>query len=148
MLDVAQDLRLGGVALGPAPLLLELVGEGVGVVQALDVAAGARVAVPEPGAADAAAGLEDARRQPQAAQAVEHVQAGEAGADDDNVEGDGRRPADVRLELARVWHGGCLQAVARWPATGSRSKAEDDGGGRRLAAERAIGRLGRDAMGR
>ena len=65
VVDVAQDLRLGGVALGPVPLLLELVGERVRVVQALDVAARARVAVPVPGAADAVAGLVDARREPE-----------------------------------------------------------------------------------
>ena len=49
--------------------------ERVRVVHALDVAAGAGVAVPVPGAADAAARLVDPRRQAEAAQAVEHVQA-------------------------------------------------------------------------
>ena len=53
VVDVVQDLRLGGVALGPLPFLLQLVGEGVGILQALDVAARAGIAVPEPGAADA-----------------------------------------------------------------------------------------------
>ena len=54
VVEVAQDLGLRRVALGPLPLLLELVGEPVGVLQALDVAARAGVAVPVPGAADAA----------------------------------------------------------------------------------------------
>ena len=58
VLDVAQDLGLGRVALGPLPLLLELLGELVRVLHALDVAARARVAVPVPGAADVAARLE------------------------------------------------------------------------------------------
>ena len=87
VLDVAQDLGLGGIALRPVPFLLQLVGEGVGVVHALDVAAGAGIAVPVPGAADAAARFEDPRGEAEAAQAVEHVQAGEPGADDDGVAG-------------------------------------------------------------
>ena len=86
VLDVPQDLGLGGIPLRPAPFLLELVAEGVRVVHALDVAAGAGIAVPIPGAADAAARFEDPRGQAEAAQAVEHVQAGEPSADDDGVE--------------------------------------------------------------
>ena len=86
VLDVPQDLGLGGIALRPAPFLLQLVGEGVGVVHALDVAAGAGIAVPIPGAADAAARFVDPRGQAEAAQAVEHVQAGEPSADDDGVD--------------------------------------------------------------
>ena len=62
VVDVGEDLRLGGVPLAPLPLLLQLVRERVRVVHALDVAARARVAVPVPGAADAVARLEDARR--------------------------------------------------------------------------------------
>ena len=85
VVGVAQDLGLGGVALAPLPLLLQLVGELVGVLHALDVAARARIAVPVPGAADAAAGLEHARREAHAAQPVQHVDAGEAGADDHRV---------------------------------------------------------------
>ncbi len=86
VLDVRQDLGLGGVPLRPAPFLLELVAEGVRVIHALDVAAGAGIAVPIPGAADAAARLEDPRGQAEAAQAVQHVQAGEPRADNDRVE--------------------------------------------------------------
>jgi hypothetical protein len=51
VIGVAEDLRLAGVALGPVPFLLQLVVEGVGVLHALDVAAGAGIAVPVPGAA-------------------------------------------------------------------------------------------------
>src|SRR6266700_3426243 len=57
VVGVPQDLRLGGVALRPFPLLLQLLGELIGIFHALDVAARARIAIPEPGAADAAAGL-------------------------------------------------------------------------------------------
>ena len=48
---VGEDLGLRRVALGPLPLLLELVGELVRVLHALDVAAGSRVPVPVPRAA-------------------------------------------------------------------------------------------------
>ena len=86
VIDVAQDLRLRAVALGPLPFLLQLVGERVRVLQAFDVAAAARIAVPEPGAADAAAGLEGAHLQAELAQAVDGVEAADARADDDGVE--------------------------------------------------------------
>ena len=58
VIDVAQDFRLRAVAFRPAPVLLKVVGEGVGILHTFDVAAGAGVAVPEPGAADAGPGLE------------------------------------------------------------------------------------------
>ena len=86
VVDVLQDLGLGAVALRPLPLLLQLVGEAVGIFQALDVAARAGIAVPEPGAADARAGLVGADLQAQAAQAMDGVEAGQAAADDDDVE--------------------------------------------------------------
>ena len=85
VLQIAQDLRLPWVALGPPPLLLELVRELVGVLDAIGVAAGAGVAVPVPGAADPAAPLEDLHREPHPAQPMEHVKAGEACADHDRV---------------------------------------------------------------
>ncbi len=75
VVGVLQDLGLGRVALGPVPLLLELVGELVRVLHALDVAARAGVAVPVPGAADAAARLEHPRRHAEPAHTVEHVHA-------------------------------------------------------------------------
>src|SRR5262249_5910347 len=58
----------------------------VGVIHALDVAAGTGVPVPVPGAANTVAGLEDPRRQSQPAHPVERVQSGEARPDDDGVE--------------------------------------------------------------
>src|SRR5215471_16352626 len=57
MVDVTQDLGLRAVTLGPMPLLLQLVREGIGVLQAFDVAATSRVAVPVPGAANPATRL-------------------------------------------------------------------------------------------
>src|SRR5262249_2976194 len=97
MIEVAQDLRLRRVLLGPLPVLLELGGERVGVRQTLHVAAGAGVAVPEPGAADAVGCLDDARAQAELAQPVELVQPGEAGSDDDGVIG-------LAVWRLAVWH--------------------------------------------
>ena len=86
VVDVAQDLGLRAVALGPMPFLLQLVGERIGVLHALDVAAAARIAVPEPGAADAAAGLVGAHLQAELAQAMDGVEAANARAHDDDIE--------------------------------------------------------------
>ena len=85
VLQIAQDFRLPRIAFGPPPLLLELVGELVGILDAIGIAAGAGIAVPVPGTADAAAPLEDLYREPHPAQAMKHVEAGEACADDDRV---------------------------------------------------------------
>ena len=86
--QVAEDLRLGGVALRPVPLAEDLLGHAVAehVVDALAVAAGARVAIPVPGAAYAAALFVHPDGQPLPAQRMQHVQAGEARAHHDRVE--------------------------------------------------------------
>ena len=86
MVGVGQDFRLRRVLLRPVPLLVQLLREGERVLHALDVAARARIAVPVPGAADAAAGLEHPRRKAEPAQAMQHVHPGKARADDDRVE--------------------------------------------------------------
>src|SRR3546814_13239484 len=86
MVDVGEDLLLGSVPLGPVPLLLKVVGEGIGIFQAFDVAACARILVPEPGAADVAAPLERARSESQSAHAVEGIEAAQAAADDRDIE--------------------------------------------------------------
>src|SRR4030095_6608953 len=86
VVDVAQDLRLGGVALGPLPLLLELLREGVRIVHALDVAAGASISGAVTGAPDAPAGLEAPGREPERAQSVQGVEACEPGPDDHRVQ--------------------------------------------------------------
>src|SRR5271165_1075243 len=85
MVGIFQDLRLRRVALAPVPFLLQLVGKGVGILHALDIAARAGIAVPVPGAADAAALLKDPHRETKAAQAVQHVHPGKARADHDDV---------------------------------------------------------------
>lgn len=121
VVQVAQDLRLGGVPLGPLPLGEELTGERVAVVDALDVAPGARVAVPEPRAADVGSPLEHPGAQPEPAQPVEHVQAGEPGPHHGHVDVDrGARSCSnwrlvhtpyLKARLARATAGG-QQGVA------------------------------------
>ncbi len=64
VLEISQDLRLRGVALGPCPGLLQVVVERVGVVDAFDVAPRSRVAIPVPRAAHAVRGLDAEHRQP------------------------------------------------------------------------------------
>ncbi len=86
VVGVAQDLGLGGVALGPVPLLLELGRERVGVVERLDVAACAGIAVPPPRATDVAGRLEATDVESEPLEAVDRVHPGEPGADDDHVE--------------------------------------------------------------
>src|SRR5262249_25914082 len=82
VVQVPQDLGLGGVALGPRPLLLDLGRERIAVVHRLDVAAGPRIPVPPPRSADAAGGVEAPDREAEGAQPVVRARAGEAGADD------------------------------------------------------------------
>jgi len=103
MAEVAQDLGLGGVALGPLPLGLELGVEAVGVVDALDVAASARVAVPVPGAADVVGALDPDRGEAEPAETVEQVEPGEAGTHHHDV--DVRIPdtSHVHVPLRRSW---------------------------------------------
>jgi hypothetical protein len=84
--EVAQDLRLGGVALAPCPVAQQLGREGVLVVDRLDVAARAGVAVPVPGAAHVVPPFDDAHAEARLAEAVQRVEAGEPRADDEDVE--------------------------------------------------------------
>ena len=70
VLGIGQDFRLRRVALGPLPFLLKLVRELIGILQALDIAAGAGIAVPIPCAADTIRGFEGARRYPHLAQPI------------------------------------------------------------------------------
>src|SRR5689334_15193211 len=85
MVDVTQDLRLRAVALGPMPFLLQLVREGIRVLHAFDVAATPWIAVPIPGAANAATGLEAMHFEAEFAQAVDRVETADSGADDDRI---------------------------------------------------------------
>src|SRR5262249_37399531 len=84
--QIAENLGLRRVPLRPLPLGLELGIEAVRVVDALDVATGARIAVPVPGAADVVAALDHRGSEPEAAQPVEHVEPCEAGAYHHDVE--------------------------------------------------------------
>src|SRR6266404_4456314 len=85
MVDVTQDLRLRAVALGPMPFLLQLVREGIRVLHAFDVTATPRVAVPIPGAADPATGLEGMHFEAEFTQTMDRVETADSGADDDRI---------------------------------------------------------------
>ena len=74
VVDVAQDFRLGAVAFRPFPLLLQFIGEGIGIFHALHIAARAGITVPEPGAANARSSLKHPGFQAKAAQLVQGVQ--------------------------------------------------------------------------
>ena len=84
VIEVAQDLRLRRVSLAPDPLVQQLVRERVAVVDALDIAACAGVAVPEPGAPHPGAAFQHPGRVSKLAQPVQREQAGEPGTDDDH----------------------------------------------------------------
>ncbi len=85
VIRIGENIRLRREFLRPVPFLLQFLVEGVGVLHALDVAAGTRVAVPVPGAADTAAALEDPRGKPEAAQAMQEIETRKSGADDNRV---------------------------------------------------------------
>src|ERR1700747_666957 len=70
MVDVTQDLRLRAIALGPMPFLLQLVREGIRIFHAFNIAAAPRVAIPIPGAANAATGLEATHCEAEFTQAI------------------------------------------------------------------------------
>src|SRR4029077_20556901 len=86
VLEVAQDLGLAGIALRPRPLLLELARPRIRVRHALDVAARAGIAVPEPGSADTGRLIDHEHRESCLAQPLQEVQPGDAGTHDDRVE--------------------------------------------------------------
>src|SRR4029450_2373925 len=90
VIQIALGLGLGGEVFLPVPFLQQFLREGIAVGPAFGIEAGARVAVPVPGPADAGAGLEYAHPEPEFAQPVELVEAGDAGAEDDGVEIQGR----------------------------------------------------------
>src|SRR5256885_9690010 len=77
----------------PVPFPHQLLGKGVAIGPAFGIETRAGITVPVPGAADVRAGLEDPRGHAQFAQAVEHIHAGNPGADDDRV-------VDRKLTLA------------------------------------------------
>src|SRR5438477_456206 len=85
MVDVTQDLGLRAVALGPMPFLLQFVREGIRVLHAFDVAATPRVAVPVPGAANPATGLEATHFEAEFTEAIDRIETADSGADDDRI---------------------------------------------------------------
>src|SRR5947207_10115184 len=85
MIEIALGLGLARETFSPVPFLQQLLRKGIGVGIAFRIEAGAGIAVPVPGATDTAAGFEYARPQPQLAQSVELIQAGDAGADDHGI---------------------------------------------------------------
>ena len=90
VVEVALGLRLFGEVLLPLPLVEQLFREQVRVGVALGVEPRAGVPVPVPGAAHAAAGLEQLHGEPGFARAIQLVDAGDAGADDQHVDIVGR----------------------------------------------------------
>ncbi len=86
VVEVALDLRLLGEVLLPLPVVEQLLREEVAVGVALGVEPRPGVAVPEPGPADAASRLEQLHGEAGFAGPVQLVDAGDAGADDQDVD--------------------------------------------------------------
>src|SRR5690242_7535567 len=101
MVDVFKDLGLCTVAFGPMPFLLQLIGKGIRVLHAFDIAAAPGVSVPIPSAADPARGFESAYFEAELAQAVDRVKTADACADDDRVEPLGLRGPRRVFDLPR-----------------------------------------------
>ena len=102
VLEVAQDLVLFRIALGPIPFLQQVLVERVTVDVAIGVAACAGIAIPVPRAADAVAGLEHRDVQVElVAQRMEHVHAGESGTNDYRIKV-GFRASPLQTRLAHL----------------------------------------------
>ena len=86
MIEISQDFRLGCVAFRPAPLGEELIVKAVAVIKAFDIAAGARIAIPMPGPADAGRTLDSLNGESTFAQAIHRVEAGKTRTYDDHVD--------------------------------------------------------------
>ena len=110
VIDVFQDLRLCAVAFRPVPFLLEIGIERIGIFKAFDVTAAAGIAIPEPGTADAVTGFVGTNPQSQPAQPINRVQAGNSGADDDDVE-IGAVALGAILSVVRRMHRGIQHGV-------------------------------------
>src|SRR3981081_3475709 len=82
MVDVTQDLRLRAVALRPMPFLLQLVGKGIRILHAFDVAATPWIVVPVPGTANVGAGLEGAHYEAEFTQSINRVETADPISDD------------------------------------------------------------------
>src|SRR5881275_891781 len=84
--EIAQDFRLRCVFFRPGPGAIEFGIERVAVVDGLDVAACAGIAVPVPGAADVAGLLDHDNGEAGLAQAMQEIEAGKPGADDGDID--------------------------------------------------------------
>ncbi len=89
LLEIGENFRLVGITVRPAPLALQLLREGIGVIDREQVAARAGIAVVIPYAADLGRGFEAQHVQPCPIKAVNRVDTGKTGADDDHVMGFG-----------------------------------------------------------
>ena len=85
VLNVAKYFGLSGVLFGPLPLLLQLIGELIGILHAFHVTARAGIAVPVPGTAHVVTRLEDSGAEAQLSSLVEHIESGESGSNDGYV---------------------------------------------------------------
>ena len=124
VVEVALDLGLLGEVLLPLPFLEQLLREQVAVGVALRVEPCPGVAVPVPRAAHAVAGFDQPRGEAGFEGAVQLVDAGDARADDQHV--DGGRRADRRRRRERVRRSSLYRpvsiSVARAVAPGADSK--------------------------
>src|SRR5262249_36209826 len=115
---VSQRFGLSREVLLPAPFLEQLGGERQAVGPALRIEARAGIAVPIPSATDAVAGLEQAHRPPELAQAVELIHARETGADDDDLIAFRRANPGARrtpgIEVCIMPHGRSLGRSLVW----------------------------------
>src|SRR4029078_3722637 len=85
MVQITQNLRLGGVLLRPLPVALPVGIEAVHVVDAGYVDPGTPIPVPAPRAAEVVARFEYAQSMAGAAEPVGKVEARNARADDDDI---------------------------------------------------------------
>ena len=123
--QIGLDLGLGRHRLRPHPFLLNLFGEAVGVLDAFDVTSCTRVPVEQPGAADVFGHLQHPGPHSELPQPMQHVQAGEPGADNQHVE---VRVIHHRQLLCRSagWFGSrCRLLIRRMPSACRRSRDSD-----------------------
>ena len=110
VVGISEDFGLRRIFLRPVPFLVQFFGERERILHALDIATRAGIAIPVPGAADAAAGLEHDGRKAEPAQTMQHIHAGKTGAHHHGVDRCLQRPRhgavgghDKRRLLAAGW---------------------------------------------
>ena len=86
MVCIGQQFGLRRIALRPAPFLFKFFIKAEAVFQALDIDAGAGIAIPVPGAANAAAGLDHAGLQALLPAFQQHVHAGKSGPHNQHIQ--------------------------------------------------------------